>query len=275
MTYENLGQGVLDYFPCRYGNSKLLFRGPRKKMAGEYIAMIGGTETYGKFIEKPFPTLVSEAMEMECVNFGCVTAGIDVFANETPVIDACTHARVTVIQALGAQNMSNRFYAVHPRRNDRFLRASTLMKTIFREVDFTDFSFTKHLLTTLQILSEERFSIVRDELKEAWIARMKLLLGKIEGKTVLLWLSDHAPEDSATSDGLGREPTFVDRRMIEEIRPYVTEVVEVVASEAALAQGTEGMMFSSMQQPVAQELMGPAAHKEAAQALLEPLSRLI
>ena len=63
MTYENLGQGVLDYFPCRNGHSKLLFRGPRKKMAGEYIAMIGGTETYGKFIEKPFPTLVGEAME--------------------------------------------------------------------------------------------------------------------------------------------------------------------------------------------------------------------
>lgn len=275
MTYENLGQGALDYFPCRYGNSKLLFRGPRKKMAGEYIAMIGGTETYGKFIEKPFPTLVSEAMEMECVNFGCVTAGVDVFANETQVIDACSKARVTVVQAIGAQNMSNRFYAVHPRRNDRFLRASTLMKTIFREVDFTDFSFTKHLLTTLQTLSEERFSIVRDELKEAWIARMKLMLDKIEGKTVLLWFADRAPEDVAAKDGLGREPIFVDRRMIEEIRPYVTEVVEVIPSNAALAQGTEGMVFSPMEKPVAQELMGVAAHEEAAKALLEPLSRMI
>lgn len=275
MTYENLGQGVLDYFPCRYGNSKLIFRGPRKKMAGDYIAMIGGTETYGKFIEKPFPTLVSEAMEMECVNFGCVTAGVDVFSNEIPVIEACSNARVTVVQAVGAQNMSNRFYAVHPRRNDRFLRASALMKTAFGEVDFTDFSFTKHLLTTLQALSKERFSIVRDELKVAWIARMKLLLGKIEGKTVLLWFADRTPEDASTFNGLGREPIFVDRRMIEEIRPFATEVVEVVASEAALAQGTAGMKYSAMEQPAAQELLGPEAHQEAARALLEPLSRLI
>ncbi len=275
MTYENLGQGALDYFPCRYGNSKLLFRGPRKKMAGEYIAMIGGTETYGKFIEKPFPTLVGEAMEMECVNFGCVTAGVDVFSNEIPVIEACSQARVTVIQAIGAQNMSNRFYAVHPRRNDRFLQASTLLKTVFREVDFTDFSFTKHLLTTLQEVSEERFNIVCDELKEAWIARMKLLLGKIEGKTVLLWFADRTPDAATNTNGLGREPVFVDRRMIEEIRPYVTEVVEVVASEAALAMGTEGMKFSSMERPAAADVMGPAAHEEAAQALLEPLSRLI
>lgn len=275
MTYENLGQGALDYFPCRYGKSKLLFRGPRKKMAGEYIAMIGGTETYGKFIEKPFASLVGEAMEMECVNFGCVTAGVDVFANETPVIDACSKARVTVVQAVGAQNMSNRFYAVHPRRNDRFLRASTLMKTIFREVDFTEFSFTKHLLTTLQTLSEERFGIVRDELKEAWIARMKLLLEKIEGKTILLWFADRRPEEAPESGGLGREPLFVDRRMIEEIRPFVTEVVEVVPSAGALAQGTKGMIFPSMEEPAAHELMGAAAHEEVAQALLEPLSRLI
>lgn len=275
MTYENLGQGALDYFPCRYGHSKLLFRGPRKKMAGDYIAMLGGTETYGKFIEKPFPTLVGEALEMECVNFGCVTAGVDVFANEIPVLEACAEARVTVVQALGAQNMSNRFYAVHPRRNDRFVRASTLLNTIFREVDFTEFNFTKHLLTGLQAISEERFRIVRDELKEAWIARMKLLLSKIEGKTILLWFAERTPEDMSENDGLGQDPTFVDRRMIEEIRPFVTEVVEVVASDAAMAQGTDGMKFSSMERPAAQALMGPAAHAEAAKALIEPLSRLI
>jgi len=275
MSYENLGQGALDYFPCRYGKSKLLFRGPRKKMEAEFIAMIGGTETYGKFIEKPFPTLVGDAMEMECVNFGCVTAGVDVFSNESTVIEACSKARVTVIQAIGAQNMSNRFYAVHPRRNDRFLRASTLMKTIFREVDFTDFSFTKHLLTTLQTLSGERFSIVRDELKEAWIVRMKLLLEKIEGKTVLLWFADRLPEDEPKTESLGRDPLFVDRRMIEEIRPYVTGIVEVVPSAAALAQGTEGMLYSSLEEPAAEDMMGPMAHEEAARALIEPLSRLL
>ena len=275
MTYENLGQGALDYFPCRYGKSKLLFRGPCKQLTGDYLAMIGGTETYGKFIEQPFPALVEKAMNIEAANFGCMTAGVDVFANEATVIEACSKARVTVIQAVGAQNMSNRFYAVHPRRNDRFLSASTLLKTIFREVDFTDFAFTKHLLTTLESVSEERFSIVRDELKEAWIARMKLLLSKIEGKIIFLWFADRAPEETCTGSGLGREPLFVDRRMIEEIRPLVTEVVEVVPSSAALALGTKGMVFPSMEEHAARGLMGPAAHKEAAEALCEALHRLI
>ena len=127
----------------------------------------------------------------------------------------------------------------------------------------------------MQALSEERFSIVRDELKEAWIARMKLLLEKIEGKTILLWFADRAPEDVTDAGGLGRDPLFVDRRMIEAIRPYVTEVVELVASDAALAQGTKGCCSPRWKSPAAHELMGPVAHEEAAQALLEPLSRLI
>ena len=44
-----------------------------------------------------------------------------VFVNEPTVIDICSKALVTVVQLMGAQNTSNRFYAVHPRRNDRFL----------------------------------------------------------------------------------------------------------------------------------------------------------
>jgi hypothetical protein len=57
---------------------------------------------------------------VEAANLGLVNAGIDVFINEPMIQDFCAGAVVTVIQVLGAANMSNRFYAVHPRRNDRF-----------------------------------------------------------------------------------------------------------------------------------------------------------
>jgi uncharacterized protein DUF6473 len=60
MTIDALGLGALDYLPCRYGNSKLLFRGPKRSLDEPYIAFIGGTETYGKFLAKPFPVLVEE-----------------------------------------------------------------------------------------------------------------------------------------------------------------------------------------------------------------------
>lgn len=275
MIYERLGDSALDYFPCRYGTSKLLFRGPRRKLDGAYCAVLGGTETYGKFIQTPYPALVEAATGINMVNFGCVNAGVDVFVNDPAVIEACVKARVTVVQMTGALNTSNRFYAVHPRRNDRFLRASTLLKAIYREVDFTEFHFTRHMLSTLMTLSPERFAVVSEELQSAWVARMKALLTKTEGRTIVLWMANHSPDQANAIGGLGSDPMLVNRAMIEAIRPYTTEVVEVVASEMARGAGLEGKIFSVTEEPAAQETPGPLMHEEVAAALLPVIDRMV
>jgi len=275
MAYENLGESLLDYYPCRYGKSKLLFRGPRRKLDGDYIAFLGSTETYGKYIEVPYPDLTEQLTGVRSVNFGCVNAGADVFLGDLTVLDACAAARLTVLQVMGAQNMSNRFYSVHPRRNDRFLRASALLQRIYREVDFTEFNFTRHLLTTLQALSDERFQLVRQELREAWIARTRTILQKIGGDVVLLWLADHSPDEEWNPEGIGSDPLFVDRGMLLELQPLVKDIVEVVPSASAVAEGTDGMVYSPLEEPAAKELLSLGAHREAAEALARPMKKLL
>jgi|SRR5690606_11036055 hypothetical protein len=276
MAYEYAGEAALDYFPCRYGQSKLLFRGPRRRLEGAYAAAIGGTETYGKFVPDPFPALVERALGLPVVNFGCMNAGADVFAAEPVVVDACRHARVTVIQLMGAQNLSNRFYAVHPRRNDRFLRASMLMKTVFREVDFTEFHFTRHMLSVLRERSAEKFALVEEELKAAWVARMRNLLQKIDGRTVLLWIAGVAGSDPrGPADGLGHEPLFVDAGMVAAIRPLASDLVRITPSAQALAAGTDGMSFGPLDAPVAAAMPGPKVHEEIAAALVPAIRRLL
>lgn len=275
MTYDVLGAAPLDYLPCRYGASKLLFRGPRRDLTKPYLAFVGATETYGKFVGKPFPALVEDALGVTCANFGQINAGIDAFSTDPFVMDAACGAEIAVIQVMGAQNMTNRFYAVHPRRNDRFVSTSTLLRTIYREVDFADFHFTKHMLKRLMEVSPERFKTVRDELQEAWLARMRLMLKRINGKSILLWFSDHGPEDNAMNAAqIGRDPLFVTREMMAEITPLATHVVEVVASEAALAQGTQDMLFDEMEVMAASELLGPMAHQEAADVLSEVINTM-
>lgn len=269
MAYEHPGAGALDYFPCRYGHSKLLFRGPRRRLEGGFCAFLGGSETYGKFVAEPFPALIERRLGVPMVNFGYMNAGADVFLNEPPIIDACNQARVTVIQLLGAHNMSNRFYAVHPRRNDRFLRASQLMKTIFREVDFTEFHFTRHMLLALLARAPEKYALVETELKQAWVARMRLLLQKVVGRSVLLWVGDpHV--GGVARDRLGPEPLLLDRAMVDAIRPFATDYVEVEPSAAARAAGTMGMFYPELDAPAAAQLPGPRIHEEIA-AALEPV----
>lgn len=283
MTFDTAGRGGLDYLPCRYGRSRLHFRGPRRRLIGEYALFLGGSETYGRFIEKPFPALLEQETGIKCVNFGWQNAGVDAFLNDSTVIDIAAKARVTVVQVMGAQNMSNRFYTVHSRRNDRFLNASGLMKQMFRDVDFTEYAFNRHLLSSLRQLSPERYLMIRDELKSAWLARMRHLLQAIGGRTILLWFSDHAPDAGAETgpagqvraDDLGHDPLFIDRPMLELLRPLVTELVEVTASPAALAQGTQGMIFAPMEAPAAAGMLGPVSHQEAANRLRPVLTRLM
>ena len=81
-----------------------------------YCAVIGGSETYGKFVERPYPDLLQDMTGFPVVNLGCANAGADVFALDETVMDICKNAEITVIQLTGAQNISNRYYSVHPRR---------------------------------------------------------------------------------------------------------------------------------------------------------------
>ncbi|WP_298298128.1 DUF6473 family protein [uncultured Litoreibacter sp.] len=272
MAYERPGESPINYQQCRYGNSKLLFRGPKGNTKQKFMAFIGGTETYGKYILQPFPNLIQNQLGMPCLNFGAVNGGVDAFANDDSILSICSRARVTVVQVMGAHNMSNRFYSVHPRRNDRFLKASTLMRTIFREVDFTEFAFTRHLLTTLKTLSPDKFEVLEQELKAAWLARMELLLSKISGKVVLLWVSEEPPSDPKRERDLGKDPLFVDRTMIAGLRELVSDYVEIVVPRDIIDQGTEGMLYPELEAAAAREMYGPGLHRMISDRLVSVLS---
>jgi hypothetical protein len=146
------------------------------------------------------------------------------------------------------------------------------MKTVFREVDFTEFHFTRHMLSALKAVSEEKFALVEDELKSAWTARMRTLVQKIEGKTVLLWISGTRQDGH---DDLGPEPLMVDEEMVAAIRPFATELVHVTPSSAARNSGTAGMRFAPLEEPAALVMPGPRVHQEVAEALSPVLKRVL
>lgn len=271
MKHETLEEAGLSYAPCRYGTSRSLFRGPKRPLDGKYIAFVGGTETYGRFIADPFPALVEETVGDVCVNLGMINASVDAYTNEPSLIEICRESSLNIVQVMGAQNMSNRFYTVHPRRNDRFLRASTVLQAVYPDVDFSDFCFTRHMLRTLYARSPDRFEIIRMELEAAWQGRMVSFLSEIGKHTFLLWFAGHLPSDGrwdSRTNAFNTDPLFVSRRMIDSLRPLVRGVVMAQPSARALGMGTDGMIFSPQQSVAAAECLGVAAHQEAAKALV-------
>jgi hypothetical protein len=275
MAFAFQGASALDYSVCRYGASKVQFRGPRCDLSGTYVACLGGTETFGKFVPDPYPALVHGRLGTPVANFGCVNAGLDVFLNEPAIADVAAGAGVTVLQILGAGNLSNRFYTVHPRRNDRFVHASAGLKSLYRDIDFTEFHFTRHLLGALARKSPERFEIVAEELRMAWISRMKLLLARLSSQTLLLWVANHAPPGPADAMSLQHDPLLIDTEMLATIRPYATDYLQVIGSPIAQLNGLRGLAFAEMDRPAAAEVLGPAVHHEVAQALAPALRAMM
>jgi len=218
MTINLLGRNRLDYQPCRYGNSRVQFRGPARRLDKPYVAFMGGTHTYGKFVEQPFPVQVENTIRFPCVNFGSMNAGIDLFLQEPALRQAAIEARVTAIQVLSPRNMNNRFYTVHPLRNDRFVKPSLFLKALYPDVDFSEIAFTRHLLIKLHTKDPKRFRAVMDELQTAWASRMRFLLSQIPGPIVLYWFSKRR---LGIDDVFGDDPWFVTSSMVSDLKPLI------------------------------------------------------
>lgn len=271
MSFELPGAGAPEDVVCRYGTSKLMCRGPRKELDDPYIAFLGASETFGKFVKQPFVALTERGLQHDCVNLGCVNAGLDAFVQDPEVLRIAAGARLAVIQVMGAQNLSNRFYRVHPRRNDRFLVASPLLASIYREVDFTEFHFNKHLLGTLQKVSPDRFSVVRQELQQVWLGRMRLLLAALPRKPLMLWLR----YSSGSPSVLGEEPLLVDRAMLDSLRPDVQSIVELPVTATGETDELGLMQYGPMQAPAAAHMIGPRTHRQIADKLTQEIQALL
>ncbi|CAN1500575.1 hypothetical protein MCELHM10_00484 [Paracoccaceae bacterium] len=272
---NSAGAGALDYAPCYYGKSQAAFRGPMPDLSQPYVAMLGGTTTFGKFVATPYPALVEAATGLTVANPGGLNAGPDFYLSDRFALEVAARARVAVLQIPGAEVQSNRFYTVHNRRNDRFVAATPALCALFPEVDFTEIHFTRHLLLVLQRTDPARFRTVVAALQTNWVARMRQLLVHLPPRRVLLWLAETAPPmiaDTVTSTGAA---LLVDAGMLATLGRSVTQLVEVVPSAAALAEGVDRMQFPEMDALIASGLPGTAVHAEVAARLGPVVSALI
>lgn len=273
MSFARMKHGPLDYELVNFEGTPLRFRGPQPDPDAPFMLCLGSSETFGKFVAEPYPATLSELTGLPVMNMGVMNAGLEVMLHDPVVQDMMTRAEGIVLQIMGAQNMTNRFYTVHPRRNDRFLKASAILQTIYRDVDFTEFHFTRHMLNSLLQSSRDRFEIVTDELQAAWLGRMKAVLSRVECPVHLLWMGQQDPaEEATTDDTLGSDPLFVTQAMLDEVAPLAASLTTCVATAAEQVAPTKGMFFAAREEAAARILPGPEMHSRAAQALAQKIA---
>jgi hypothetical protein len=275
MAFAYPGGGAPDYAPCRYGASRLTFRGPARPLGPGYAVALGGAETYGKFLTEPFPARLEGLTGRQVVNLGLPGSGPDAFLSDAEVLAMACRAAAVVLQVPGAGNLSNAFYTVHPRRNDRFLRPTEALRTLYPDLDLTEVHFTRHLLHLLHATGPRRFETVAEGLRAAWVDRMGLLLAEIAAPVVLLWMADRPPPPAPHPPDLAAEPLLVDDAMLGAVQGLAAATCEVVLSGPARGTGLAGKAFAPFDRVAAEAAPGPLAHAEVAVALARELDRLI
>ncbi|MFN3953561.1 MAG: DUF6473 family protein [Pararhodobacter sp.] len=164
----------------------------------------GGALLHGAPLLQLAQRLVSPAARIE---------GIDRHLNDACLALSAWQARAFVLRLPPPGNQQNPFYRVHPKRNDRFLRAEPLLKALFPEVDFAAFDFTGHMLGTLHATCPERFSRLRAGLAASWLEKMRNLLARMPSRGVLL--QPPAP-DWLTTSGAGLEQVDLPRLVLAD-----------------------------------------------------------
>lgn len=283
MSGQEIDDPLFEYNTYRFGRSRQIFRGPQPALRGSYVAFIGSSYTFGRYVDEPYPDLVARELDLSVVNLGADGAGPGFFLADPEVRSAASTARVCVVQAMSAAAISNRMFSVRPRRNARLHSVSDLLMGIYPEVDFERFAFTRPMLRYLRELDESRFRLILNEMKNAWIGRTQTLLSSLECKTILFWFSQRAPDDLCSDptdpSGMGY-PQYVDDAMLKTVKPVADGYIECVSSEG-LPQDlrVEGrtVLYKPSGVPIDEnrELPSPEMHTNAAIALNAKIRELM
>ena len=281
MSEPRVDDQLFDYKLYRFGQMQQVFRGPAPDLHGRYVVYLGGSGTFGRYSERPYSDLIGERMSLRYANFGAEGAGPGFFLSDAEVMSVASDARVCVVQAMSAAHLSNRMFSVRPRRNGRLHAVSELMTGIYPEVDFSRFSYVRGMLRHLSRIEDNRFRLIVNEMRNAWIARTHTLLANIQTRTILFWFSQRAPEDTGEDPtDTWHDPNFVDRAMIDSVSSEADGYVECV-TDAGMPQdltvGGEPVLFRPTGAPINEnrDFPSPEMHDSAADLLLPEIQRLL
>lgn len=281
--YQKPDQAFIDYDGYVWGRLSQVYRGPKPDLSQPYIACIGGAQTFGRYVEKPFPALLGEMLGRQVVNFGTANAGPGFFLRDSEVLEAASAADLCVVQVMSARSLSNRLFKVKLARNAQIEAVSKALEDLFPHVDFETFTYAHNMLNQIAEDDPEKFLAVETELKTAWVARTRVLLQSIQTKRVLLWFSERSPNEgpkvTAENPAL-KYPQFVDQEMIDAVSPLADEVVYCVTSKGMpqdLTKGGAPVLQTPFGMPVTENRYypSPEMHAAAAEALRRPVAELL
>jgi hypothetical protein len=86
------------------------FRGPPVDLSRLFIAFVGAAQTFGRFVNKPFPTLIGETLGAPVLNLGVGGAG-PAFCDRPRYLDILNRAEAVVFQVMSGRSASRSLFS--------------------------------------------------------------------------------------------------------------------------------------------------------------------
>jgi hypothetical protein len=282
--YQARHQHILDYgmyelpgvAPYEGGGR---FRGPRIR-SRDYIACIGGAQTFGCFCRLPYPVLLTRDLGVETLNLGYGGAGPTFHNSNARLLEYINGARLVIVQVMSARSQSNSLFETrtHVRSGIRVSDGAWMSaEAFYHELTLT----APELLPN--IVTETRANYVRDTIR---------LLNDIRPPKILLWFSRRHPKYKEEYklpiwNVFGGFPQLVNEEMIIQIKVAANDYVECITS-----RGMPQSLFDRAGSPttaIRQDAAGrdgvrdthnnyypsPEMHADAAAALAAPCRKFL
>lgn len=258
-----------------------VLRGPKPPLKpNSYITCVGGAFTYGCFVERPWPSLLQDALSFPCLNLGEAGAGPRFFnhASQDGLLSYINGGRIAIIMVMSGRSDQNSIYA-----NEEGLETLT-----FR-ADGSKMSANAAYDKLLAEQTREEVMAIVTETRVNYVDQFKQLLSKITVPKILFWYSNRKPaytegfeNANALYCGMPNKvpfPEFVNQEMIEALTREADEYVECITERGKphkLVSRFTGLpvTISDRGRVISENVHypSPEMHRDAA-LLLEPVCR--
>ena len=225
--YPTRDADIVDYHPFTLDGCPVPFRGPafdpQAVPEGSFFTCLGAAQTYGCFVDRPYPDLLSDRLGLGALNLAVGGAGPGFYLQYPALIAAMNRSRFVVVQAMAARHEANSRFAA-----DGY-------------VEYLRDRVTGESLDTVsawcRVLEETPAAAPRlvAESQASWLESMQRLRAAITVPVVFLWFSQQKPAAPAWPEllaGVGQRPPV---ELVHRMFGAFPQLVDAAMAEKAAA----------------------------------------
>jgi hypothetical protein len=228
--YQKADYEIIDYGCQSLENILYPVRGPLPPSLGkdQFIVCTGAAQTFGRFVEKPYPLLLQERLAVPVLNLSQGGIGAAQYRRlSESYLPYLNRAKFVVVQVVTGRNEPNSLfdlargepYHLVRRSDSKSIEARFLYKDLLASGD------------------RKLINRVLEETKLSWIDNFTFFLKQIRVPKILFWFSKRKPQYEVSFKNInrlfGHYPQLVTDEWIAPLLPHVDEYVECITGSGS------------------------------------------